>query len=137
MRIALIAILVAAAISLAACGDGGGGEDLLGETGLRDCLADAGLGPGPAGEEAQGLAVLLSSAAPDFVAYSQDGTALAVVVQGSEKKAQRTAADVRASILNFGAEGGGSRVLSQRNAVLVFSEEPSEEARAAAESCLD
>jgi hypothetical protein len=125
---------LAIATSLAACGDEK--ADLVGEDDLRECLADEGLGPNPEGGSGATGAPLYLSTAPDFSAYSADRTRLDVVVQGSEEKAERTAADVRSAMLPLGISDAEDRVIAKRNVVAVFADSPSQQDREAASSCL-
>jgi hypothetical protein len=133
----LSAVLTLAVLgALTGCGEDE--SDLIGEDSLRECLADAGLGPDrPANEGATGYAPLYLSTAPDFSAYSEEGVQLDVVVQGSEEKAARTAADVRGAMLPLGIPDAGERVLVGRNVVAVFAESPSAADIDAAGSCLE
>jgi hypothetical protein len=119
-----------------ACGEDES-DDLIGEDSLRECLAGAGLGANaPEGEGEAAYAPYLSTA-PDFSAYAGDGARLDVVVQGSERKAERTAADVRGAMLPLGIPDAGERVLVGRNVVAVFAESPSAADIDAAGSCLE
>jgi hypothetical protein len=118
---------------LAGCG---GGDDLIDEGSLRDCLAQAGLGPKPTGEASASYAPVYLNTAPDFSAYTQDGARLDVVVQGNADKARRTAADVRGAMLPLGISNADERVLAEKNVVAVFDQTPSSEDRGAASSCL-
>jgi hypothetical protein len=121
---------------LGGCG-GGVNNDLLSETGVRECLAKAQIGPRTAqssGSEWTGYAPIF---VPDFTAYASDGTPVAVIVQGSSKRAQETAAHVRSAFASLGgAVGGGQRVIATRNAVAVFARAPSAAVRSSVRSCL-
>jgi hypothetical protein len=106
-------------------------EDLLGQSELQDCLGGKGMTI-----EAPDLATsaTLGNVSPDFRAVTEDGAGVNVVVQGSEQKARRAAADIRGSLQTLGAPG--SEVLSQQNAIAVFEETPSDASRKAVEECL-
>ncbi|MGZ5314319.1 MAG: hypothetical protein ACXWZW_06165 [Solirubrobacterales bacterium] len=128
----LTALAASAALAGGAAGCGGSdAEDLADEGALRECLAEAGLAI-----EAPGLSASagLGSAAVDFRARTAGGTAVDVVVLGTARKAERTAADIAAARAGFG--GGGGEVLAERNAIAVFDADPGEEGRRAVEDCL-
>ena len=121
--------LAAALIGLGGCGDSG--EDLIEESELRDCLAGKELAiEAPDVASSAGL----GNVSPDFRAVTAEGVVVDVVVQRSEQKAARTAADIRGALQSFGA--ASSEVLAQRNAVLVIDGTPSEDSRAALDDCL-
>ena len=124
---------MAIATTLTACG--GDESELIGENSLRECLAQEGLGANPEGAAAATPPVYLSTA-PDFSAYSADGKRLDVVVQGSEEKAERTAADVSGAMLPLGIPDAQERVIAKRNVVAVFADTPSAQEREAASSCV-
>lgn len=125
-----LAPLAFALIILAGCG-GGDGEELLDEDGLRDCLAEGGLAV-----ESVGVAASpgLGNVSPDFRVVTAEGVAVDVVVQGTDEKARRSAADIRGALQGFGAVG--SEVVAERNALVVFDAAPSDDARRAVEDCL-
>ena len=102
---------------------------------MRECLAEHGMGAKPRGEAATSPPVYLS-AAPDFSAFSSDGTRVDVVVQGNDAKAERAAADVRGAMLSLGISDSDQRVVAQRNVVAVFADSPSREEREAVAGCL-
>lgn len=132
MRRRLTALAAAATIAGAALGCGGSdGEDLVGEGELRECLTDAGFGlQSPELSASAGL----GSASVDFRATSSEGAAVDLVVLGTTRKAERTAADIAAARATFG--GAGGEVIAKRNAIAVFQEDPSEDSRRAVEECL-
>jgi hypothetical protein len=131
---ALAALALASLVS--ACGSGGG-TDLLGEDALRDCLADAGLEATPQAGAAQGdFAPVNLRTAPDFTAYASDGAVVDVVVEGSEDKARRTAADVRGALSSLGVADASDRLVVRRNAIAVFHRAASAKDRAAVGSCM-
>jgi hypothetical protein len=112
------------------CG-GDDSEPRVSEDSLRSCLADAGLTlEAPAAGSSAGF----GSATPDFRATTVEGTAVDLIVLGSDQRAERTAADIRASRQGFG--GSGDDVLAQDNAVAVFAETPSGGSRGSVEKCL-
>jgi hypothetical protein len=131
MRIALAAGGACLALALGACG-GDDGDDLVDESELRECLAGSELEVQPPGRTGGGAA--LGNASPDFVAVTPGGVEVDFIVQGDERKAQRSAADVRAALARFAA--ASSEVLRDRNAIAVIAGEASEEDRAAIEDCL-
>jgi hypothetical protein len=115
----------------AAFGCGGEDEpDLVEEGELRECLANAGfaLEPPPIGAGAA-----LGSASADFRARTPGGVAVDVVVLGSERKAERAAADIAAARATL---GGGGELVAERNAIAVFESEPDGESLGALEDCL-
>ena len=129
MRRTLGALLAAAALA-AGCG-GDESPELASEDGLRDCLAEGGLNAAP---EAQSASPGLGSVSADFSVVSAEGVAVGVVVQRTEEKARRTAADISAALASFGATD--AEVVSDRNAIAVFDAEPSADALEVIEGCL-
>jgi hypothetical protein len=130
MRCASIAAALLALAGACGCG-GGGGDGLVEEDALRVCLADGGIsvdalapatGPG------------LGNVSADFSATTAEGVGVNAVVQGTEQKARRTAADVRAALGAFGASE--SEVVVARNAIVVFAGTPSDEALEVTQECL-
>ena len=122
-------VLMAVAALASGCGDG---EDLLSESSLRECLASEGLTV-----EAPDLVAspALGNVSPDFRAVTEEGAGVDVVVQASEEKARRSAADIQGALRSLGA--GGSEVVSNRNAIAVFEEPPVASSRQAVERCLE
>ena len=121
-----------ASLALLAPGCGGDdGEDLTSEDALRDCLTEEGLTV-----EASDLSSSagLGNAAPDFRVMSSDGEIADVIVEGSEEKADRTAADVLGAKASFGA--GQTVVVKEKNAVVVFEDEPPADFRQRVETCV-
>ena len=124
--------VVIASLALLAPGCGGDdGEDLTSEDALRDCLTEEGLTV-----EASDLSSSagLGNATPDFRVTSSDGEIADVIVEGSEEKADRTAADVQGAKASFGA--GQTVVVKEKNAVVVFEDEPPGELRQQVETCV-
>lgn len=132
MRVSGIAVgVVAAALFAAGCG-GDDGDDLTSEDALRDCLTEEGLTV-----EASDLSssASLGNATPDFQVMSQSGEIADVIVEGSEEKADKTAADVQGARLSFGA--GDAVVVNEKNAVVVFEDEPPADFREQVETCVN
>jgi hypothetical protein len=125
-----LAIALVLAAGLSACG-GGDEEAQLDEDSLRGCLAEEGLTLEAADLSASAG---LGSASPDLRAVTAEGVAVDLIVLGSDRKAERAAADIRAARAGFG--GGEGEVIADDNAVAVFDAAPSERARAAVEGCL-
>jgi hypothetical protein len=130
-----LGLIVVAALAGALTSCGAEESDLLTEDSVRECLADHGMGAEPREAEASGPPVYLSTA-PDFSAYSRDGTRVDVVVQGTAAKAERTAADVRGAMLPLGISDANQRVVTKQNVVAVFADSPSREEREAVSACL-
>ena len=130
MRVRGAAVVIAAAALLAA-GCGGGDDDPTSEDALRDCLTEEGLTV-----EASDLSssASLGNASPDFQVTSGDGEIADVIVEGSDQKAERTAADVQGAKASFGA--GQAVVVKEQNAVIVFEREPPAEFREQVETCV-
>jgi hypothetical protein len=127
-RLAAIALSLALCAGIAACGEEE--EQLVDEDELRGCLTGEGLKM-----EAPDLSssAALGSTTPDFRALTAEGTAVDLVVLGTERKAERAAIDIRAARAGF---GGGGEVLVNRNAIAVFDVAPTEGSRSTVESCL-
>jgi hypothetical protein len=113
---------------LAGCGDDG--EDLLGESELQDCLAEEGLTIEPP----EAVNPVLGSASPDFTAITTEGVPVYAMVEKNEQRANRTAADIRASLLTVGS--GDRVVIAKRNAVVAFDGEPTSGSRQSVDGCL-
>lgn len=128
IRVHTPAVLIAAALALAACGDG---EELVEESSLRECLAGEDLRV-EAPDLTSGAA--LGNVSPDFRVVAGDGTEADLVVQGTEEKARRSAANIRGALASFGA--AGSEVVTTRNAIVVYEQPPSEGSRDAIDGCL-
>jgi hypothetical protein len=126
---ATAAIIASAALLAVGCG-GDDGDDLTSEDALRDCLTEEGLTV-----EASDLSssASLGNASPDFQVMSGDGEIADVIVEGSDQKAERTAADVQGAKASFGA--GQAVVVKEQNAVIVFEREPPAEFREQVETC--
>lgn len=129
LRTGLLSILVLGLLA----GCGGGGDDLITEDGLRTCLADRGLQSGGA----QGTSASLASVSPDFSMTLTPEGELDVVVEGSDAKARRAAADIRAALASFGVPAPDQRIVTRRNAIAVFDRAPSAGERENVSSCFD
>jgi hypothetical protein len=121
----------------AGCGGGGDG-DLLSEKGVRECLAKAGIGAREAQQGSSAVSGFGPIFAPDFIAHAADGTSVAILVQSSAARARATAAHVRSAFASLGspAAGRADRVISDGNAVAVFSRAPSRSDQGAVRRCL-
>jgi hypothetical protein len=127
-----IAAALASLALLAAAGCGGDdGEDLTSEDALRDCLTEEGLTV-----EASDLSSSagLGNASPDFRVMASSGELADVIVEGSEEKADKVAADVQGAKQSFGA--GQTVVVKENNAVVVFEDEPPTDFREQVETCV-
>jgi hypothetical protein len=76
----------------------------------------------------------LGNASADFRVMSGAGEIADVIVEGAEEKANKVAADVQAAKQSFGA--GNTVVVQEKNAVVVFEDEPPAEFRQQVETCL-
>lgn len=121
---------MALALLTGGCG-GDDGDDLTSEDALRDCLTEQGLTV-----EASDLSASagLGNATPDFQVMSSEGEIADLIVEGSEQKADRTAADIKGAKASFGA--GQTVVVKEQNAVAVFESQPPAEFRLAVETCI-
>ena len=120
------------ALTLAASGCGGEDEEAIGEGSLRNCLADSGWK-----QQAEGATpnAPFFNLATDFRLRVPDGGSAGFVVEGSEEKAQRRTADIRAALRTFGASPD-QRLVAKRNVIAVFDRAPSADARQTLEDCL-
>jgi hypothetical protein len=123
-------VLGAAALAAAGCGSDDG-DDLASEDSLRDCLTEEGLTV-----KASDLSSSagLGNASADFRVQSPDGQLADVVVEGSEDKAGKTAADIQGAKQSFGA--AQTVVVREKNAVVVYEVEPSDEFRSQIGACV-
>jgi hypothetical protein len=122
------------ALTLAASGCGGGeDEDAIGEDSLRNCLADAGWR-----QQAEGATpnAPLFNLPTDLRLKAPDGGSAGFVVEGSEEKVQRRAADIRAALRTFGVADPDQRLVVRGNVIAVFDRVPSPETRRTVESCM-
>ena len=127
-----LAAALVAAVALAAAGCGSDdGEDLVSEDSLRDCLTGEGL---EVEASDLGSSAALGTASPDFRVLSDEGQIADVIVEGTEAKAEETAADISGAKQSFGA--AEAVVVKERNAVVVFEGEPSSEFRSGVETCV-
>jgi hypothetical protein len=121
-------------LTLAASGCGGDDEqEAIGEDSLRKCLADAGLKQ--QAESATPNAALFNLPT-DFRLRVPDGGSAGFVVEGSEEKVQRRAADIRAALRTFGVADPDQRLVVRRNVIAVFDRVPSAQTRRSVESCI-
>jgi hypothetical protein len=119
---------------MAASGCGGEDEDAIGEDSLRNCLADSGWK-----QQAEGATpnAPLFNLPTDFRLKVPDGGSTGFVVEGSEEKVKRRAADIRAALRTFGVADPDQRLVAKGNVIAVFDRVPSEETRGAVEGCID
>jgi hypothetical protein len=128
---------IAAALLVLTLGASGCGSDAeqeaVGEDPLRNCLADAGLK-----QQAEGATpnAPLFNLPTDFRLRVPDGGSAGFVVEGSEEKVQRRAADIRAALRTFGVADPDQRLVVRRNVIAVFDRVPSAETRRSVESCI-
>jgi hypothetical protein len=121
---------VALVAALAGCD---GGEEEISQDQLRDCLAGEARAP-RAGSDT--TSAVLGSVSPDFRVTLSSGTGVDFVVEGTEEKARRKAADIRGALQSFGV-ATRERLLIGRNVVAVFERAPSREDRDRVATCLD
>jgi hypothetical protein len=121
------------ALTLAASGCGGEDEDAIGEDSLRNCLADSGWK-----QQAEGATpnASLFNLPTDFRLKVPDGGSAGFVVEGSDEKVKRSAADIRAALRTFGVPDPDQRLVARRNVIAVFDRVPSPETRRSVESCM-
>jgi hypothetical protein len=124
-------LTVALALFAASCGGDDDVDNLTAEDSLRDCLTEEGLTV-EASDLGSGAA--LGTASPDFQVISDDGEVADVIVEGSEEKANKTAADVKGAKQSFGASQ--AVVVKEKNAVVVFEDEPPADFREQVETCV-
>jgi hypothetical protein len=121
------------ALALVASGCGEEEESAVEEDALRNCLADAGWV-----QQAEGATpnAPLFNLPTDFRLGVADGGGAGFVVEGSEEKVKRRAADIRAALRTFGVADPEQRLVARRNVIAVFDRAPSGEARRTVESCI-
>jgi hypothetical protein len=127
VRVLSAVVLVA---SLAGCD---GGEEEISQDQIRDCLAGEARAPR---EGSDTTVAVLGSVSPDFRVTLSSGTAVDFVVEGTEEKARRKAADIRGALQSFGV-ATQQRLLIGRNVIAVFERPPSTEDRDRVAKCLD
>ncbi len=115
----------------AACGDDGdsGGID---EAELRSCLADAGI---RVDSTVGGSGLVPGTAAPAFRA-SRGREQMDVTVESSEERARRHAADIRSALATYGVADPDRRLLTDRNAIVLFDRDPEPDTAATVRDCL-
>jgi hypothetical protein len=123
-------LLGAAALAAVGCGSDDG-DDVASEDSLRDCLTEEGL---TVEASDLGSSAGLGNASADFRVESSDGQLADVIVEGSEDKADKTAADIEGAKQSFGA--GQTVVVKEQNAVVVFEDEPSDGFRSQIDTCV-
>ncbi|MBM3666540.1 MAG: hypothetical protein FJW90_03510 [Actinobacteria bacterium] len=124
-------LVAAAALLAASCGD----DDIdnpTAEDSLRDCLTEQGL---TVEASDLGSSAASGNASPDFRVISDDGEIADVIVEGSDEKAERTAADVKGAKQSFGTDQ--AVVVQEKNVVVVFEDEPAADFRRQVETCVD
>jgi hypothetical protein len=124
---------LAAAALLAALAGCDGEEDVISQDDLRDCLAGEARAPRGGGEA---TTAVLGSVSPDFRVTLSGGTAVDLVVEGTEEKARSKAADIRGALRSFGV-ATRDRVMTNRNVVAVFERSPSAPERERVAACLE
>jgi hypothetical protein len=125
--------MLSVALPLVGCGGGDGGDAKLDQAGVRECLAAAGMRIERPAARANPA---LGSVSPDFRA-SLGGDAVDIVVEPSEKRARRSAADLHGALSTFGVPDPGARLQARGNVVAVFERDPGTAAREAVAGCLD
>jgi len=126
-----MAVAFAVLVMVMGCGgdDSEGGQ--VQEEALRDCLSEAGLTV-----EASDLGSSAGlGASPDFQVMSKEGEIANVLVEGSDEKANRRAADVQGATQSFGA--AHTDVVVKRNAVIVYESSPPQAFRQQVETCVE
>jgi hypothetical protein len=126
--VAVVALATGACV--AGCDDDG--ESGVDEAELRGCLADAGIQVDSA---FGGSGLVPGAAAPDFRA-SRGSERLDVTVESSEERARRRAADIRSALVTYGVIDPDRRLLTERNAIVLFDRDPSPSTASTVRSCL-
>jgi hypothetical protein len=116
---------------IAGCG-GGGGDGAIDQTSLRECMAENGI---QVRSGAATTGFVPGAATPDFRA-SSGSERMDVIVEGSEEKAQRRAADLRSALGTYGVTDPSRRLLARNNVIVVFERDPSPAATKAVNGCL-
>jgi hypothetical protein len=125
------AALVAVVLATSGCD---GEEDAgITEDSLRRCLAEAGLSRQPEGTTPNAPLFNLPT---DLRMRVQGGGSVGFVVEGSEEKIRRRAADIRAALRTFGVADPDQRLIARSNVIAVFDRAPSAEERRTVDSCL-
>jgi hypothetical protein len=129
--IVLAATALALLAALAGCGGDEGEGGQVQEDALRDCLTEEGL---TVEASDLGASAGLGNASPDFQVTSSKGEIADVLVEGSDEKANRRAADIQGAKQSFGA--GQTDVVVKRNAVIVYERTPPADFRQQLETCV-
>jgi hypothetical protein len=82
-----------------------------------------------------GSGLVPGAAAPDFRA-SRGSEQLDVTVESSEEKARRRAADIRSALITYGVADPDRRLLTERNAIVLFDRDPSVPTARTVSDCL-
>lgn len=123
--------LLGASVLIAAAGCGGDdGDNVTAEDAMRDCLTEEGL---TVEASDLGSSASLGSASPDFQVLSEKGEIADVIVEGSDEKASKTAADIKGAKQAFGA--ANAVVVKEQNAVVIFEDTPPADFRDGVLSC--
>lgn len=130
-RIALTATALALLAGLGGCGGDEGEGGQVQEDALRDCLTEEGL---TVEASDLGNSAGLGNASPDFQVMSSQGEIADVLVEGSDEKANRRAADIQGAKQSFGA--GQAEVVAKQNAVIVYERKPPDDFRRQIETCV-
>ncbi len=80
-------------------------------------------------------ALIPGAASPDFRA-SAGGEQMDVIVEGSEEKARRRAADLRGALRTYGVADPSTRLMARNNVIVVFERDPSPAATRAVTGCV-
>jgi hypothetical protein len=118
---------------IAGCG-GGGGESLIGEDALRNCLGKHGVAFGAQSPGATSYAPLFHVAADLQGTMGQ--TSIDVFIEKDAQRARRDAADAKGALTGIGVTDPAGSVVAQRNAVVVFDRPPPAQAREAVRACM-
>jgi hypothetical protein len=115
-------------------GCGGGGEPLIGEDALQNCLGRHGVTFGAQSPGATGYAPLFHVAAD--LQGEIGGSSLNVFIEKNAERARRDAADAKSALTAVGIANPAGSVVAQRNAVVVFAHPPPAQARELVRSCM-
>lgn len=122
---------LALAAASGACG-GGNGDGGIDQAELRACLANGGIEVDSA---SGGSGLVPGTAAPDFRA-SAGSERMDVTVESSEERARRRAADIRSALVTYGVADPDRRLITDRNAIVLFDRNPAPQTSAAVRDCL-
>lgn len=119
-------------VPLAGCGSDDEGGGAVQEDELRDCLTQEGL---TVEASDLGSSAALGNATPDFQVMSKQGEIADLLVEGSDEKANRRAADVQGAKQSFGA--AQTEVVVKHNAVIIYESSPPGSFRSQVETCVE